>query len=231
MSGRPQRQRHAPQRFGTFASAAQAEDLEAPSEPSEEEQETAPRRRGKAPAAGRRRRASPSEDEEEQEEQSEEESEAEPPPRKRGRKQAAAADDDSEEGSDEDSSGEEEAVAAPARQARRQPRFVPPPPKEPRSGSDMLGLLFACPALIDALLEPDGLRPVTLVARDAAHLAAALGARTADMSDLWCQLARRVDPRLASGGAAMTLPQALQVVQRAVRADPARHQRLRTTDA
>ncbi|PRW58438.1 hypothetical protein C2E21_2819 [Chlorella sorokiniana] len=229
MSGRPQRQRHAPQRFGTFASAAQAEDLEAPSQSSEEEQEAAPRQRGKAPAAGRRRRVQESEDEEAEEES--EGSEAEPPPRKRGRKQAAAAEEESEEGSDEDSSGEEEAAAAPPRQARRQPRFVPPPPKEPRSGSDMLGLLFACPALIDALLEPDGLRPVTLVARDAAHLAAALGASTADMSDLWCQLARRVDPRLAASGAAVALPQALEVVQRAVRADPARHQRLRTTDA
>ena len=137
----------------------------------------------------------------------------------------------------------------------------------------------------DALLEPDGLRPVTLVARDAAHLASALGARAPDMADLWCQLARRVDPRLAAAGTAVALPQggwagaglaggwwggaclpaalgcvtfpwpvqpaplfgscqlaqphpcpappspaALEVVQRAVRSDPAGHQRLRTTD-
>ena len=59
----------------------------------------------------------------------------------------------------------------------------------------------------DVLLDPDGLRPVTLVARDAAHLAAALGARAADMADLWCQLARRVDPRLAASGASVALPQ------------------------
>lgn len=247
------------------------QDLEALVE-SSEEQEAAPRRRGKAPA-GRRQRKPQSEDEEGEESK---DSEAEPRPRKRGRKQAAAAEESEDgEGSDEDSSEEEEAAAAPTRAARRQPRFVPPPPREPRTRSDMLSLLFACPALIgegrsgwgwavdwvlpppgaagvaflpalrslpfwlpdqsgcqlllyrtpstttplppssptythlhtDALLEPDGLRPVTLVARDAAHLASALGARAPDMADLWCQLARRVDPRLAASGAAVALPQ------------------------
>ena len=253
-----------PQRSGTLPGLSRnlwtlPQDLEAPNESSEEEQEAAAQRRGKAPAAGRRRRAPPSEDEEQSEG-----SEAEPPSRKRGRKQAAEEEEESDgEGSEEDSSSEGEeaaAAAAPARPARRQPRFVPPPPAEPRSRSDMLSLLFACPALIgegrgggavgwrglrvgacgcccipaphsspplvclacchlpltcllspthlsDALLEPDGLRPVTLVARDAAHLAAALGARAADMADLWCQLARRVDPRLAASGASVALPQ------------------------
>lgn len=71
------------------------------------------------------------------------------------------------------------------------PPFRPPTPPQPP----------------DALLEPDGLRTISLVARDAAHLASALCARTSDMRDLWTQLARRIDPRLAAAAAPVTVPE------------------------
>ncbi|KAL4452671.1 hypothetical protein ABPG75_008333 [Micractinium tetrahymenae] len=204
---RPQRQHKAPQRFGTFASEKQA---------------------------ARQKRRRQREDDEEQKGGSEAER---PPPRKKAAKRKAAAvteeeeeeEEDSGSGSEDESSEEEEEQRAPARRrARKAAPFVPPPPAEPRSRSDMLSLLFACPALIDALLEPDGLRTITLVARDAAHLATSLCARTTDMAGLWQQLARRCDPRLPGNAIASD---ALAVVRRAILADPARSQTLNTTTA
>ena len=58
---------------------------------------------------------------------------------------------------------------------------------------------LSSPCPTDALLEPDGLRTISLVARDAAALAAALGARTQEMAQLWHQLALRCDPAVSPG--------------------------------
>ncbi|PRW58292.1 hypothetical protein C2E21_2809 [Chlorella sorokiniana] len=158
----------------------------------------------------------------------------------------------------ESSMEEREAAAAPG-QRRRMPmsedegegeesedmEAKPPPGKRARTRADaaeeedgteeqpcnvLLLLLSTCPPLVDALVEPDALRPVTLVARDAAHLAAALGARTADMAPLWCQLAKRLDPK-GDSEKLPALPQALSMVQCAVRADPTRNQQMRAADA
>ncbi|KAL4452675.1 hypothetical protein ABPG75_008337 [Micractinium tetrahymenae] len=230
---RPQRQHKAPQRFGTFASEKEAAvaDMPESEHESEEDEEEVPARRRVVQRQKRRRQR------EEQEDDEEGDSEAErPPPRKKAAKRKAAAvteeEEEEESGSDsEDESSEEENEhrAAPAqRRVRKAAPFVPPPPAEPRSRSDMLSLLFACPALIDALLEPDGLRTITLVARDAAHLATSLCARTGEMAGLWQQLARRCDPRLPGNAIASD---ALAVVRRAILADPARSQTLNTTTA
>ncbi|KAL4420781.1 hypothetical protein ABPG75_010437 [Micractinium tetrahymenae] len=235
MTGRPKRKHTAPQRFGTFASVQAAEDVEWGGESSEEE----------APARRRRRRQASVEEGEE---------EAAPPARrKRARKAAEASSGDEEEadshqqtGGDASSSeGKAEHPAAMRKRARgggskrirtagkaapaapAKP-WVPPLPAEPRSRGDMLSLLFACPALIDALLEPDGLRTITLVARDAASLAAALGARTPDMAVLWHQLARRCNPGLVVDA---TTEQALEVVCCAVKADPVRREGINKTSA
>ncbi|KAL4439041.1 hypothetical protein ABPG77_006978 [Micractinium sp. CCAP 211/92] len=179
----------------------------------EEEQETPAQLRA---AQGQKRRW---QDEEEEEGESEGEWSV---PRKRPalRKPAGQAAEEEEEDtfSERESTEEEEGVevSLPPRRASKPAPFVPAPPAEPRSCSDMLSLLFACPATIDALLAPDGLRSITLV-RDAAQLAIALCAHSSDMAALWQQLARRCDPRLAGGA---TDAQALAMVQRAVRADP-----------
>ncbi|KAL4420792.1 hypothetical protein ABPG75_010448 [Micractinium tetrahymenae] len=227
MPGRPRRKHTAPQRFGTFASEQAAEQ-----ETSEEEAPT------------RRRRRQLSEDEGEKA--------APSARRKKARKAAATPDFDEEDQGSEAAEGgsssegeedsEEEQVPAARRRGGGAKRtrtagkaapaaakpYVPAPPAEPRSRGDMLSLLFACPALIDALLEPDGLRTITLVARDAASLAAALGARTPEMAQLWHQLARRCDPAFSVAG---STEEALEVAQRAIRADPAHRERLNKSAA
>ncbi|PSC73995.1 hypothetical protein C2E20_2765 [Micractinium conductrix] len=193
MSSRPKRSHKAPERFGAFASpeAQEVEELE----------EAAPLKRGRRAVAvdseseGELAAGQPSEEEEESEgsgqEDEEEERRAARRPAKRPRAAAAAA------------------VEV----------YVPAPPAEPRPRGDMLSLLFACPALIDALLEADGLRTISLVARDAANLAVALGVSGAEAAPLWRQMARRCEPGL---GADANAEQVRAAILRGIRGDIAR---------
>ena len=251
MSSRPKRSHKAPKRFGAFASP-EAQVSEAEQTPSlrhalhrsglmprpalqevEELEEAAPLKRGRRAVAvdseseGELAAGQPSEEEEESEGSGQEDEEEERPAARRPAKRPRAA------------------AAAAAVEV-----YVPAPPAEPRPRSDMLSLLFACPALIgervqetglgcvldasslcpvaaacralswdpvsctlvcfpsslfpllvstaDALLEADGLRTISLVARDAANLAVALGVSGAEAAPLWRQMARRCEPGLGA---------------------------------
>ena len=57
--------------------------------------------------------------------------------------------------------------------------------------------LAACPPAERILQLGDGLRTVTLVARDAANLAIALGAAGEEASELWRSLATHINPSLS----------------------------------
>ncbi|PSC73963.1 OPI10-like protein isoform B [Micractinium conductrix] len=194
MSSRPKRSHKAPKRFGAFASpeAQEVEELE----------EAAPLKRGRRAVAvdseseGELAAGQPSEEEEESEGSGQEDEEEERPAARRPAKRPRAA------------------AAAAAVEV-----YVPAPPAEPRPRSDMLSLLFACPALIDALLEADGLRTISLVARDAANLAAALGVSGAEAAPLWRQMARRCEPGL---GADANAEQVRAAILRGIRGDIAR---------
>ncbi|KAL4451299.1 hypothetical protein ABPG77_009371 [Micractinium sp. CCAP 211/92] len=199
----PTRPRRKPQRFGTFASEQELD------RQSSEDEAPPPRRR--------RRQASDYEEDEES---------GSLPRRKAARKAAAHLDDEEDESQlaageggsssseSEDGSEEEEPVvrrrlrAGCAKRARTASKadpaaaakpYVPAPPTESRSRADMLSLLFACPALI------------------------ALGARAHEMAPLWHQLALRCNPGFSAGS---TTEEAVEVARRAVRADPARKERL-----
>ncbi|KAL4448128.1 hypothetical protein ABPG75_005347 [Micractinium tetrahymenae] len=182
MSGRPKRQRRAPQFFGELLSHEEVELRE-------------------------RQRQKPSEEPpaeqlaqyDEEAERSEPEEEESPAKRRRGG----------------GGSGRRRAVA-------------------PTAGRDTIfaarAALHACPELLDLILEPDGLRSITLLARDAASLAIALCARTDDCAEVWRQLARQTNAGDRVGDN-MPAAGALEVVKAAVAADPARFRSICQTSA
>ncbi|PSC74321.1 hypothetical protein C2E20_2762 [Micractinium conductrix] len=202
---RSKRDRKAPERLGAFASAPEAEELEEPQ-----------RKRVAAAAAASAAAA-------------ELDSQCEQPGGEAADEEEEGSEEEEEDsGSDDEreSSGENEMAATAARRPAKRRRtaaaakpYVPAPPAEPRSRGDMLSLLFACPALIDALLEADGLRTISLVARDAANLAAALGARGAEAAPLWRQMACRCQPDLSADANA---EQERAAILRGIRGDIAR---------
>ncbi|PRW57826.1 hypothetical protein C2E21_3531 [Chlorella sorokiniana] len=216
-SSRPRRERKAPERFGAFNQLSDSEE-EAPLRP--------------RPAAKRRRQALDAEDSDasgqegsadeqmadsrsgSEDEGAESEGEAPPPKRQRGG------------GGGSKGKGKVAAAAAPSLKP-----YVPAPPAQPVPRSDFLATMHACPRLMEMFLEKDdGLRSVTLVARDAANLCTALCARGADAAELWRTLAyTAVDGQRYS--AVTPVQEALAAVKAAVKADPARWQRITKTAA
>ncbi|PRW60391.1 Rho GTPase-activating [Chlorella sorokiniana] len=172
-------------------------------------------------------------------EEERQEEEEEQPPRKRARRQrrraaASEAEEEEEEGAPAaavvrgSARGGIKRTARQPRKQRQQQQEAPPPPAQPLSSADFVGALHACPTLIDMILQADGLRTPTLLARDAANLAVALCATSEQMDGAWRTLAARA---AGAEGFAGTTEEALAAAQAAVKGDPARSQRCTTTTA
>ncbi|PRW60209.1 hypothetical protein C2E21_0749 [Chlorella sorokiniana] len=202
------RERRKPQLFGCFGVPDQAEEPEpqqavSDAEEEEQEEEQPLRKRSRR----QRRRAADSEAEEEEEE---------------GAPAAAAG-----RGGGGGRSVTKRTARQPRKQRQQQQEALPPP-AQPLSSADFVGALHACPTLIDMILQADGLRTPTLLARDAANLAVALCATSEQMDGAWRTLAARA---AGAEGFAGTTEEAMAAAQAAVKADPARRQRCTTTTA
>ncbi|PRW59883.1 hypothetical protein C2E21_1370 [Chlorella sorokiniana] len=101
-------------------------------------------------------------------------------------------------------------------------------PSGPSVRAGMVHALYACPPLLDALLQRDALRPLSLVVEDVGNPAIALCAHSEDMEAAWRALAVQCDSRMTQDAG---LTQVLLAVQRAVLQDPARSQWAMPTQA
>ena len=115
----------------------------------------------------------------------------------------------------------------PAKARRTPARRTPVPAPEAGNTAELLQAALALSALADLLGEGDDLRTVTLVARDVANLARALGASSQEMSSVW----RAVAELHCGAPAGATLGQHLQAVKAAVKEDSARSRKIVLTSA